>query len=246
MRSRVERIRLDAAKLPFSCAETIAAELRSSIEARGSATLCLAGGTTPQRAYEALAALGAVVDWSKVVVYFGDERCVPPDHPDSNFRMANLALFGPARVPPESVRRLRGEDANYDAAARAYEAELPESFDVLVLGIGEDGHTASLFPGAPALRERTRRVVHVVGDKPPPNRLTITPPVIENARLVLVLATGRGKAVAVRRALEGPSDIEGCPAQIARDAVWLLDLEASAELTGVWPTSPHDPTLTKR
>lgn len=246
MRSRVERIRLDAAKLPLLCAETIAAELRASIAARGNATLCLAGGTTPQRAYEALAALADAVDWSKVVVYFGDERCVPPDHPDSNFRMASGALFGPARIGTESVRRMRGEDPDYDAAARAYEAELPASFDVLVLGIGEDGHTASLFPRAPALHERSRKVVHVVGDKPPPNRLTITPSVIEDARLVLVLATGRGKAVAVRRALEGPRDIDACPAQIARDAVWLLDLEASAELTYVWPTSPHTETLTDR
>jgi 6-phosphogluconolactonase len=236
MRSRVERIRLDSPKLPALCAEMIAAELRSSIAARGNATLCLAGGTTPQKTYASLAAQPGVVDWSKVVVYFGDERCVPPDHPDSNFRMASEALFGPAQVAPESVRRMRGEDPDYDRAARAYEAELPESFDVLVLGIGEDAHTASLFPGSPALAERARRVVHVVGDKPPPNRLTLTPPVIESARLVLVLATGRGKAGAVRRALEGPLDITNCPVQIARDAVWLLDLEASAELTGVWPT----------
>jgi 6-phosphogluconolactonase len=236
MRSRVERIRLDSSKLPALCAEMIAAELRSSIAARGSATLCLAGGTTPKKTYASLAARPGVVDWSKVVVYFGDERCVPPDHPDSNFRMASEALFGPAQVAPESVRRMRGEDPDYDGAARAYEAELPESFDVLVLGIGEDAHTASLFPGSPALGERTRRVVHVVGDKPPPNRLTLTPPAIESARLVLVLATGSGKSGAVRRALEGPLDITNCPVQIARDAVWLLDLEASAGLTGVWPT----------
>ena len=214
----------------------IAAELRSSIGLGGTATLCLAGGTTPRKTYEALAAMPSVVDWSKVVFYFGDERCVAPDHPDSNFRMASEALFGPLRIAPESVRRMRGEDPDHDGAARAYEAELPESFDVLVLGIGEDAHTASLFPGSAALAERTRRVVHVVGDKPPPDRLTLTPPAIENARLVLVLATGRGKAPAVRRALEGTPEIANCPAQLARDAVWLLDLEASAELTGVWPT----------
>lgn len=236
MRSRVERIRLASSKLPALCAEMIAAELRSSIAARGRASLCLSGGTTPRKTYEALAAQQGVVDWSKVVVYFGDERCVPPDHPDSNFRMASEALFGPARVAPESVRRMRGEDPDYDGAARAYDAVLPESFDVLVLGIGEDAHTASLFPGSAALGERARRVVHVVGDKPPPNRLTLTPPAIENARLVLVLATGQAKAGAVRRALEGPLDIANCPAQIARDGVWLLDLEASADLTGAWPT----------
>lgn len=235
MRSRVERIRLDSSKLPALCAEMIAAELSSSIEARGSASLCLSGGTTPRKTYESLTTF-AGIDWSKVSFYFGDERCVPPDHPDSNFRMAGEALFAPLGIAPESVRRMRGEDPDHDRAARDYEAELPEAFDVLVLGIGEDGHTASLFPGSPALAERTRRVVHVVGDKPPPDRLTLTPPAIESARLVLVLATGRGKAAAVRRALETPLDVSACPAQIARDAVWLLDLEASAELTGIWPT----------
>ncbi len=215
----------------------IAAELSSCIGARGNATLCLSGGSTPRKTYDSLATLGGdVVDWSKVWFYFGDERCVPPDHPDSNFRMASEALFAPLGITPGSVRRMRGEHPDHDRAARDYEAELPEAFDVLVLGIGEDGHTASLFPGSRALGERTRRVVHVVGDKPPPDRLTLTPPAIESARLVLVLATGGGKAAAVRRALETPLDIARCPAQLARDAVWLLDLEASAELTGVWPT----------
>jgi 6-phosphogluconolactonase/glucosamine-6-phosphate isomerase/deaminase len=152
--------------------------------------------------------------------------------------MANEALFEPAGIPEQRIRRPRAEDPDPERAAREYEQLLPGVFDVLVLGIGEDGHTASLFPGSPALRERTRRVVHVIGDKPPPHRLTVTPPVIESARLTLVLATGQSKQNAVRRALEAPLEIERCPAQIARDAIWLLDHDASASLVGAWPAPP--------
>lgn len=233
MTSRVERIRLDAAKLPELAAEILATELVASVGARGSATLCLSGGTTPRRAYERLAQLPGV-PWKDVTIYFGDERCVPPSHSDSNYRMANEALFEPAAIEARNVRRPRGEDPDPDAAAREYELLLPDAFDVMVLGIGEDGHTASLFPGSPALGESARSYVHVVGDKPPPNRLTITPGLIESARFTLVLATGRGKQSAVQQALEGPLDIERCPAQLARDAVWLLDMEASGGLAGSW------------
>jgi 6-phosphogluconolactonase len=234
MASRVERIRLDAAKLPQLAAEMIAAELMANVGARGAATLCLSGGTTPRHTYERLAALPGV-RWNDVTIYFGDERCVPPSHSDSNYRMANEALFVPAGVDARNVRRPEAEAGDPDAAAREYEQLLPDVIDVLVLGIGEDGHTASLFPGSAALRERTRRVVHVIGDKPPPNRLTITPAVIERARFTIVLATGRGKANAVQRALEGPVVVERCPAQLARDAVWMLDPEASSGLVGAWP-----------
>jgi 6-phosphogluconolactonase len=236
MPSRVERIRLDAAKLPQLAADMIAAELVANVGVRGSATLCLSGGTTPRHTYERLAALPGV-PWNDVTIYFGDERCVPPSHSDSNYRMANEALFAPAGIDLRNVRRPHAEGADPDAAAREYEQLLPDAIDVMVLGIGEDGHTASLFPGSGALRERTRRVVHVVGDKPPPNRLTITPPVIERARLTIVLATGRGKANAVQQALEGALDIERCPVQIARDAVWMLDPDASVGLVGAWPAA---------
>jgi 6-phosphogluconolactonase len=236
MGSRVERIRLDGAKLPQLAAEMIGAELVANVGVRGSTTLCLSGGTTPRHTYECLAGLPGV-PWSKVKIYFGDERCVPPSHSDSNYRMAKEALFEPAGIPEQNIIRPRAEAPNPELAASEYEQRLPPEFDVLVLGIGEDGHTASLFPGSAVLRERTRRVVHVVGDKPPPHRLTVTPPVIESARFTLVLATGRGKQSAVTQALEGPLDIERCPAQIARDAVWLLDSEASAGLIGTWPAT---------
>jgi 6-phosphogluconolactonase len=105
----------------------------------------------------------------------------------------------------------------------------------LVLGIGEDGHTASLFPDSPALSETERRVLPVIGPKPPPERLTLTPPVLAAARTVIVLAAGAGKAGAVARALEGQLDIKACPAQLVRDALWLTDHAAAAELSGNWP-----------
>lgn len=233
MSRRTERIRLDASKLPLRAAEIIASELAAAAAERGTATLCLSGGTTPRQTYESLARC-AGVPWNEVRFYFGDERCVAPDHADSNYRMARVALFEPAGIHEHSVARMRGEDPLYDEAARDYERTLPGAFDVLVLGIGEDGHTASLFPHSPALRE-ARRVVHVVGDKAPPHRLTITPRAIESARLIVVLASGRAKAQAVQRALEGELDVDSCPAQIARGAIWLLDSEAAAGLSGKWP-----------
>jgi 6-phosphogluconolactonase len=258
MGSRVERIRLDGAKLPALAAEIIASELIFAVSARGSASLCLSGGTTPRQTYELLARLSDPssspgsgrsteptplpasdrnsVPWNQIRIFFGDERCVPPDHADSNYRMAREALFEPARIAETSIQRMRGENPDFDAAARAYEELLPERFDVVVLGIGEDGHTASLFPHSAALHE-TRRVVHVVGDKPPPNRLTLTPRAFDGAGLLLVLAAGRGKAGAVQRALEGPLDIESCPVQIAKEGVWLMDMEAASALSGGWSDS---------
>jgi 6-phosphogluconolactonase len=232
MSSRVERIRTNGEKLPGMAAEIIASELVSAVSERGAATLCLSGGSTPQRTYELLTRFSSV-PWNKIEIFFGDERCVPPEHEDSNYRMARAALFEPARIADTAVHRLRGEATDFEAAASEYEALLPPAFDVLVLGIGEDGHTASLFPHSPALHD-ARRVMHVVGNKPPPNRLTLTPRALANARLVLMLAAGQGKAAAVHRALEAELDIDACPAQIAREGVWLMDAEAAAALSGRW------------
>jgi 6-phosphogluconolactonase len=187
--------------------------------------LALAGGTTPRRVYELLAA--RELPWPRVEIWFGDERCVPPDDEQSNYAMARAALLERAQLPPANVHRMRGELADRDAAARAYEAALPARLDLLLLGIGPDGHTASLFPGSSALRERQRRVVAVVGPKPPPNRLTITPPVIAAAARVVVLATGAEKATAVRCAFESGTDPFECPARLLRDAEWHLDRAAA-------------------
>jgi 6-phosphogluconolactonase len=224
----MERIVCDSNDLPGRAAARIALELTKAIGARGRASLALAGGTTPKATYESLA--GLPLDWSVVDVFFGDERCVPAEHEDSNYRMAKAALFDRVRIPAERVHRMQGELAGRDAAARAYEAELPERLDVVVLGIGEDAHTASLFPGSPALREEQRRVLPVIGPKPPPERLSLTPPALRSARLCLVLGSGAGKAEPVRRALKDPLDIASTPIQLARDGVWFLDAAAASRL----------------
>ncbi len=230
---RVERIRVATEKLPALGASEIAGALAESCRARGKATLCLAGGTTPRATYELLAA-NPSVSWPEVFVYFGDERAVPPESTDSNYRMAREALFERVALPASNIQRIPAEQPDQAAAARAYDLVLPAALDVLVLGIGEDGHTASLFPGSAAVNETTRRVLPVIGPKPPPQRITITPPVLAAARFVLVLATGRGKAEAVARALEGELDVAACPAQLVRDAVWLMDHEAASALSGAW------------
>jgi 6-phosphogluconolactonase len=209
-------------------ARWLAAAIAQALAKQPSATVCLAGGTTPKRAYELLSA--EALPWEHVDFYFGDERCVPPDHADSNYRMACEALVrlgGPRR---ERIHRMRGELEDREAAAAEYEAQLPSALDVVVLGIGEDGHTASLFPGSEALREEKRRVRVIRGSKPPPWRLTVTPPVLRGARAVLVLAAGSGKAEAVKRALE-PGSVDEVPARLAaRDgATWLLDEAAASQ-----------------
>ena len=224
-----ERIVCDSKDLPARAAARIAHELTRAIAERGRASFALAGGTTPKATYEALA--GLPLDWSRIDVFFGDERCVPADHADSNYRMAKAALFDRIAIPTERVHRMRGELSDRDAAARTYEAELPDRLDIVVLGIGEDAHTASLFPGAAALREEVRRVLPVVGPKPPPERLSLTPPVLRAARLCVVLGSGAGKAEPVRRAFQDPLDIVTTPIQLARDGVWFLDAAAASGLS---------------
>ena len=218
------------AELARQAAGWLDLEVSSAIAERGSCALGLAGGQTPDPVYRELAS-GSSVDWQQVHVFFGDERAVPPDHPDSNYRMVYLALLSRVPIPPRQVHRMEAERADREAAAREYERLLPPRLDILVLGMGADGHTVSLFPGSAALDERRRLVVPVVGTKPPAERLTITPPVIESARKVAVIATGDDKAAMVARAIEGPFAPTEVPAQLARRGVWFLDQAAAARLT---------------
>jgi 6-phosphogluconolactonase len=197
-------------------------EIRGAAERRGHCHLCLAGGSTPKAVYQALAHMD--LPWHQVTVTFGDERCVAPDHPESNYALAREALLG--TVYPAAVHRMRGELPDRDAAARAYETLLPDRLDVLLLGMGADGHTASLFPGGSW--PEGRRVVPVYGSKPPPWRLTITPLVIAAARHIVVLVRGTSKAAAVARALQGPLDPDALPIQHAMRGAWFLDAEAAA------------------
>jgi 6-phosphogluconolactonase len=200
--------------------------------------MALAGGHTPRGGYRRLAQIPEI-PWGSVDVFFGDERAVPPDDAESNYRMAMESLLARIPVGPDRIYRMEADAADRDAAAERYEHLLPQVLDVLVLGIGPDGHTASLFPGGEPVREATRRVLPAEGPEPPRHRLTITPPVILSAREVFVLARGAEKAPAVQRALEGAVDPPGCPAQLARSGTWILDEAAAARLQGAAEEADH-------
>ncbi len=205
----------------------------------------LSGGSTPRRMLECLAAERARVDWPRVELFFGDERPVPPDHPDSNYGMARRALLEPAGIAAERVHRLRGESADLDAAARDYQAEIaracgvpasgpPPVFDLVYLGLGADGHTASLFPGSPALAEARRWVVANPLPRLATTRLTLTFPILNRAARVVFLACGAEKAPALAAVREGPRKVAELPAQGVDPApgalVWLVDAAAAAGL----------------
>jgi len=217
-----------AEELAARAAEWLGRAIGAAIEARGDCTFCLAGGRTPAAAYRHLAV--ARVDWSRVRFFFGDERAVPPDDPRSNYHMAHEALLSRIPAPAIQAHRMEAERTDREQAAAEYGRLLPRRLDVLLLGIGSDGHTASLFPDSPALLEH-RLVVPVSGPHPPVERLTITPPVIAAARQVMVLAAGSDKAEAVRRALEGAEPPDRIPARLARGGTWSLDRDAAARLS---------------
>jgi 6-phosphogluconolactonase len=177
-------------------------------------TVVLSGGSTPRMAYERAAALAS--DWSRVDVWWGDERCVPPDDERSNYAMAAAALLDRLARPPRSVHRIRGERGKEEAADE-YERELGETLlDLVLLGVGPDGHVASLFPHAPALEEERRRVVGAEPRLEPfVDRVTLTLPALRGAREILFLLAGAEKADAARRAFAGPPDA-ATPASLVR------------------------------
>jgi 6-phosphogluconolactonase len=223
----------DGRALARRAAEWVVERTRAAVAARGTCAVALAGGTTPRAGYEVLAtsALARAVPWGAIDWYFGDERAVPPDDPDSNYRMAVEALFAGRADLVDRVHRMPADAAFPEAAAREYGRLLPDPLDVVLLGMGEDGHTASLFPGSPALEERAERVAAVTGEKPPHRRMTITPPVIARAREVLVLVSGANKARGLALVLEGPIDVKALPVQLARGRTWLVDAAAASGLS---------------
>jgi 6-phosphogluconolactonase len=206
---RVEVV-ADAEALATEGARRVVAVAREASAEKGECSLVLTGGSTPRRLYELLATdpFRSEMPWEAIDWFWGDERCVPPDDPRSNFRLAREALLARVPVDRERVHRMEGETPR-DRAAMAYEGVIrsivPDGgFDLVLLGVGEDGHTASLFPGHPALRERERWVlgVHAEGADPVADRITMTFPLLNRARSVLVLASGSAKrpiVTAVRR-----------------------------------------------
>jgi 6-phosphogluconolactonase len=193
----------------------VAAEAQRQIEAASPRTIALAGGSTPRGLYERLGT-GSSLDWPNIDVFFGDERCVPPDHPDSNFRMAYEALLSKVRARVHTMPGATCDALASEADLRSIFGEGTPAFDLILLGLGEDGHTASLFPGDPALEVRDHLVVRVT--RPDHPRLTLTLPVLKAARLVLFLVAGASKREALRRLLNN-EDIPAARVHAARTLV---------------------------
>lgn len=235
----------DAEVLADAAARRLAEFLRQAVAERGWCTIALSGGSTPRALYQRLARppVRDEIDWSRIHLFWGDERVVPPDHPESNYRMTREAMLDHLPIPPDNVHRISTERGP-DEAAEQYEAELrhvfgvhpgetPE-FDLILLGIGADGHTASLFPHTAALAVSDRLVVANPVPQLGTTRVTLTAPVLQAARWVLVLAVGPDKAEAVARAIESPENIDETPAQLLRHArgrvTWMLDRAAASRL----------------
>jgi 6-phosphogluconolactonase len=231
------------ASLISGAAGYIAAAAAQSIAARGRFTIALSGGNTPRPVYQRLAS--ADIDWQKVHVFFGDERCVSPRDARSNYHMAKVALLDRVPIPSGQVHRMHGEDQPR-AAADAYAVDLRRALgedgrlDFVLLGLGHDGHTASLFPGLAAVTETRRTVMESYVEFVGMWRLSLTPVAINAARRVVFEVTGDDKGEILRRVLQGPRDPVVLPAQAIRPeagpAIWLLDRAAAAKLKGTHRT----------
>jgi 6-phosphogluconolactonase len=241
------RVLPDNPSLSRTAADEFLRAARGAIEQRGRFTVALSGGSTPKAIFGLLAADEATcrnqLPWDKVKVFFGDERHVPPDHPDSNYRMANEALLSKVPIPPGNVHRVRAE---LDAARAAveYERELRSvfgsrggeipRFDLIMLGMGPDGHTASLFPDSTALRERTALVAATWVEKFTSHRITFTFPLVNAAAEVLFVAGGADKADMLFNVLRGDPSGQTYPAQgvrpVAGRLLWLVDEGAASRL----------------
>jgi 6-phosphogluconolactonase len=216
-----------------AAAERVAACARDAVAARGAFHVALSGGRTTEPLHRLLAAdpWRARVPWAETQVWFADERAVPPDDPASNLRMARETLLDPVGLGAERIHALDGARDDLEAAARDYAASLPSALDLIVLGVGEDGHVASLFPGSPLLAEAARRAAAVTDSpKPPARRVTLTPASLAAARRVLVLATGPAKRDAVAAALAPAGDVRATPARLVRGREWLVDRAAAAAI----------------
>jgi 6-phosphogluconolactonase len=206
----------------------------------GRFTVALSGGSTPRALYKLLSSsdLRERVDWNKIIFFFGDERCVPPDSPESNYRMAYETLLGPLGIDEANVFRWKAEEASPESAAEKYEAELARSFgterpafDLVLLGMGSDGHTASLFPHTAALNEQNRNTMANWVPKLNAYRLTLTYPALNAAANVIFLVSGSDKAAVLRDVLNGPKRPADLPSQGIQPQdgrlTWLID-EAAA------------------
>jgi 6-phosphogluconolactonase len=226
------RVYSDAEALSRAAADQVLLIGRSAVTERRRFHLALAGGRTPNAAYAILARedRGDRRLWDQTHFYWGDERCVPPDHPASNFRAARLALLDALGLRPDQIHRIEGEAADPRAAADRYTALFPAQPDLVILGMGEDGHTASLFPDSPALDVSEPGFTVSEAPVEPKRRITITPPALAAALSVVVLVAGAVKAEALARVFNREGTIYETPARLVRDRLWLVDRAAARAL----------------
>ena len=235
----------DTNTLSHQAAQHIIRIANESIVTRGRFSIALSGGSTPKVLYGLLATepYRSQLDWPSIEIFGSDERCVPPDSPDSNYATAQEVLLSKIPIPANHIHRMPADKADRDAASQEYALEMQRvfgtngipSFDLIQLGMGPEGHTASLFPHQSSLHEQQRLVIPVTVPKPPPPRLTFTPPILNAARHILFLVTGSDKADAVHAVLEGDYQPDEYPAQLVRptngEITWMLDTYAAEKLT---------------
>jgi len=231
----------DVDALMRGAAEQFVERTRQAVADRGRFSVALSGGGTPKAAYELLATdpFRSRVDWARVHVFWGDERCVPPNDARSNYRMVREALLDHVPLPATNIHRIRGElppadgATDYEAVLASHFGNESPRFDLVLLGLGTNGHTASLFPGTAVLHEQRRRAAEVYVAELDMWRVTLTAPAINAAAFAMFLVTGQEKADVVRQVIQGPRDPERLPAQLIQPAgelVWLLDRAAAGRL----------------
>lgn len=230
--------------LSHEAAQYILHLAQESIAEHGHFIIALSGGSTPKKLYGLLGEepYRSQIDWSHVDIFWSDERCVPPDNEESNYFMAQQVLLSKIPIPAERIHRMPADQADRNAASLAYTLNMQQTFstdgvpgfDLIQLGMGPEGHTASLFPHQPSLHEQQRLVMAVTVSKPPPPRLTFTPRILNAARHILFLVTGSEKADAVQAVLEGDYQPEEYPAQLVQplkgEVTWMLDEVAASKL----------------
>jgi 6-phosphogluconolactonase len=235
------RIFEDHEAVSHAAAEFFVKLAKTAVASRNRFIVALSGGSTPRRFYGLLGSspYRDAVDWNRVQVFWVDERCVPMDHPESNFKLVYDTLLSTVSLPEDNIHRIRGEERP-DEAARKYERDIktffsPDKpvFNLIVLGVGEDGHTASIFPASEAILETARIVIPIFRDRPNIPRVTLTLPLINLTAHVLVLASGRSKSAIVREILAGKNPRQypaGLVHPVNGDLRWFIDREAAASL----------------
>ncbi len=238
------RVYPDLESLSQAAAGLFVQQAMKAVAARGRFSVALSGGSTPRRTYELLAQspFRDQVSWAQVHVFWGDERCVPLEDPRSNARLARQAFLDAVPIPPEQVHAIlchpspREAAVAYEARLRSFFAQQAPCFDLIFLGLGENGHTASLFPHTPVLAERERWAAPVYAAEQDLYRVTLTPVIINQAAAVAFLVAGAAKAGVLKEVLQGPFDPQRLPAQLvhpgAGELLWLVDLDAASRLPG--------------